>query len=139
MSQGNAKKGASAPENRKKNTWFKPGTSGNPGGRPKSAQISACVRARLEEGIAQEIADGWIDLALNSKGIAKARSIEAICDRMEGKAVQGFRLEPPMGEDTIRRITELATLLLDEKPVPILQADTLTNMRLGLPPALESE
>jgi hypothetical protein len=70
---------------------FKPGESGNPHGRPKSAEISKALRTKLAAEIslprigrtyAEQLVDKWVALGL--KGNAAA--IAAIADRAEGRA-----------------------------------------------------
>ena len=70
---------------------FKPGQSGNPGGRPKAKLITQAYRELLEEldpkerkTLAQQIARKVIDQAL--KGNLAA--VKEVADRTEGKSVQ---------------------------------------------------
>jgi hypothetical protein len=75
---------------RTKDGRFRPGESGNPGGKPKTKTLSKAYRQRLEEvnpsdpagrSFAECIAEVMIKLALNGHVPA---AIE-ICDRCEGK------------------------------------------------------
>jgi hypothetical protein len=76
---------------------FKPGQSGNPGGRTKSKELSAAYRRKLEQLIendpkgrtfAELIADALINEAIKGKVPAAAE----IADRTEGKPAQSITL-----------------------------------------------
>ena len=94
----------SLPENRRKTgeanlergaqTRFKPGQSGNPGGRPRTAKISEACRTKLASLIpgdvqrrtyAQAIADKLVQLALKGD----IRAAQELADRAEGKPGHG--------------------------------------------------
>ena len=78
---------------------FPPGTSGNPGGRPKGKRISETIRAYLlrphpDDPDGHSIGDviGW-RLAARAAGIStgplgNARMLELLLDRVDGKARQ---------------------------------------------------
>lgn len=52
-------------QNIKQDTKFKPGVSGNPGGRPKgAASITSALKRKVLEGEADTVADNLIKLAL---------------------------------------------------------------------------
>ena len=70
---------------------FRPGQSGNPGGRPKSKQITQAYQELLEtvdrksgKTLAQIIAENIVKEALNNNLAA----VKEITDRTEGKAAQ---------------------------------------------------
>ena len=103
-------------------TQFKAGSEwrGNPGGRPKSKLISEALRKMLAEveesgdkSGAERLAAQLISIATGSKAKpgSAVRAIEAIADRVEGKAVQGFRLEQPMDDNTAQRILDISLRL----------------------------
>jgi hypothetical protein len=90
-----------SPENRRKRggidpkigraTQFKPGQSGNPGGRPKTLPITEHLRevlSRLDKKTGKEIAllmaEKAVDLAKNGS----IHHLREIADRVEGKPVQ---------------------------------------------------
>lgn len=91
-SSGRASDGTFAPGNRH---GFQPGQSGNPAGRPKSALVSAALRAQLQEPapdaaitLAEKVAATLLQQCL--KGNVKA--IKEVMDRTEGKARQPVEL-----------------------------------------------
>jgi hypothetical protein len=69
---------------------YKPGESGNPGGRTKCAEISAALRAKLKSEFslpragrtyAEKLVDEWVEQGLGGNTAA----IAAIADRAEGR------------------------------------------------------
>jgi hypothetical protein len=69
---------------------FKKGQSGNPGGRPKCAEISAALRAKLKSETtrklkgrtyAEKLVDEWVEQGLDGN----VSAISAIADRAEGR------------------------------------------------------
>lgn len=67
---------------------FKPGQSGNPGGRPKGKSLTALLRERLDEvdpatgkTIAEMVVEGWINAARDGN----VPAIKEALDRTEGK------------------------------------------------------
>ena len=85
------------------NQW-KPGQSGNPGGRPKYKPISDKIREILEsdytadgesyaEHIAQEIIKELLDKAGNLKHGFNTALLKEILDRSEGKVTDTHRIE----------------------------------------------
>lgn len=103
-----------------KATQFKPGQSGNPGGRPKRKIISEalkdeladCVRRGDETG-AMAIAKAMVEKAC--RGDVPAATF--VRDTTEGKPVQAVRVEAEMDEATARRLFDLAERLLGEAPL----------------------
>lgn len=86
---------------------WKPGESGNPAGRPKSATLSEAYRARLNEvdpddphgrSFMDVIADRIVARA--AKGLVKAAT--ELADRTEGKAPQSLSLSGPGGAPLAR-------------------------------------
>src|SRR3954451_23884806 len=77
-------------ENRQPNGRFRPGQSGNPGGRPAGRGIGAVLRDKLDDGYgdgstpAQRIADVLIRLAVGGD----VRAIALVFDRTEPKPVR---------------------------------------------------
>jgi len=100
---------------------FKPGQSGNPGGRPKGTGISAYLRklgrqkttvtvngkertVTTNEAIARSI----IDLALDPKSKYHIEAIKIYLDRTEGKAVDTVIQQLDLsGGAIVPRLTEL--------------------------------
>jgi len=89
-------------ENKKKHTlpeaakpyMFKPGQSGNPGGRPKGRSISAAMKALLNEvdpktkkQLAEKLAQSIIKGAHKNPSFANI-----VLDRTEGKVIQDIRV-----------------------------------------------
>lgn len=67
---------------------FKPGQSGNPGGRPKGKSLTALLRERLDEvdpatgkTIAEMVVEGWVNAARDGN----VPAIKEALDRTEGK------------------------------------------------------
>ena len=89
-----------------KATQFKPGQSGNPGGRPR-AIISYWLRHELEaldpetqQAVAQRLVRVLVDKAL----AGDVRAIQVIAERMEGKPMQREDTDPAAKE--IRVVVE---------------------------------
>jgi len=85
MPHGPSKEHKASPENRRKTGEanlahgepfrFKPGQSGNPGGRPRSARLSEAYRAKLESDV---------------PGDSRGRTyVEAIADALARRALKG--------------------------------------------------
>lgn len=83
---------------------FKPGQSGNPGGRPKGLSITARLRALLEKGEingepikgGQQVADLVAESIVKQAISGNAPLIKELLDRTEGKVPD--RLAGPDGE-----------------------------------------
>ena len=86
--------------NRAVNGRFRPGQSGNPGGRPAGKTIGAVLRDKLDEADAdghtpaERIANTLIGLAVGGD----VRAIGLIYDRVEGKPRQSVALDMGTGE-----------------------------------------
>jgi hypothetical protein len=110
----------STPENRRKTgkqipgsevTRFKPGQSGNPGGRPKTAPLSQACRELLADSVpndregrtyAQAIAQ-----TLGEKALAgDIRAAQELADRAEGKARQSIEIEHTALRKAFERLNE---------------------------------
>jgi len=106
----------SPPENRRKTAEanlargqtfrFKPGQSGNPGGRPRTAKLSEACRAKLASPIpgdpesrsyAEAIADKLALLALRGD----IRAAQELADRAEGRPSQ---MAPPAEQNGVKYI-----------------------------------
>ncbi len=84
---------------------FKPGTSGNPGGRPKgSAGFAERIRKATKEGA--DLVAVAISIALNEKepGVARMRAVEYLTDRMVGKALEKVELTGAEGGAIVYRV-----------------------------------
>ena len=89
-------------------TQFKPGESGNPGGRPSGRSITKILRERMEyaptarpkpKTIKEALADALIDEALDGD----ASHAGLILDRTEGKVKDVLKLE---GERTMPNLSD---------------------------------
>lgn len=110
---------------------YKPGESGNPGGRPRMGALARACRAMLERPVpgdrqgrtyAQQIAERLADLALKGH----TPSIRELADRAEGRAGQSLEIETrrtdagdvPLGAFAIES---------QEDATPELQAEALDS------------
>jgi hypothetical protein len=131
--------GSAAPENRRRTGEgavrggekhrFKPGQSGNPGGRPKTGALTRAFRAVLEQPVpgdrqkrtyAQAIAERLVDLAMRGH----LQAVRELGDRAEGRTVSSVQL------------TDL--LVEDERPGPVrvdFNAEVCTEELQGQPTA----
>lgn len=72
-----------------RNTQFKPGQSGNPGGRPKgslTARLRAALRRPRDSGVgdkADQVIDTLIDMAITDRDF---KALAYLYDRIDGKA-----------------------------------------------------
>jgi hypothetical protein len=111
-----ARESKASPENRRKTAEanlargqafrFKPGQSGNPGGRPRTAKLSEACRAKLASSIpgdpesrsyAEAIADKLAQLALKGD----IRAAQELADRAEGRPSQ---MVPPAEQNGVKVI-----------------------------------
>jgi hypothetical protein len=77
-------------------TRFKPGQSGNPGGRPKNL-----VTNQLRELLTEDKAQGILEKLI---GMAQAGNLQAaqyIIDRLDGKPVQALEHSGPEGKPIV--------------------------------------
>jgi hypothetical protein len=98
-------------------TQFKPGRSGNPGGRPKRKLITECFQRILEKPVpgddkgrtyADQIAFAIVSEAINGN----VRAAIEIADRVEGRAKQALEIVDDVDvtksrEELIARMTQL--------------------------------
>lgn len=88
---------------------FKPGVSGNPGGRPKSKRMTAAYIRYLE----QEDPNGETGADLIAQAIcdrAKSGDVRAaslIADRTEGKPPQAIKIEDERRTTSVERVEEI--------------------------------
>ena len=81
------------------NQW-KPGQSGNPGGRAKGKSITAELRKLLDKGtLAEDIAQVLINLAKDKGFKGNIPALKELLDRVDGKVLDTHRIET--GEVTI--------------------------------------
>lgn len=110
---------------------FKPGQSGNPGGRPKSAELSTALRAKLKSDTTRKLksrtyAEKLCDELVEQGLLGNVSAIVAIGDRTEGKPA--------------------VTILDDGRPDAVqllIEGMTRESARIGhpegwMPPLLES-
>ena len=60
---------------------WKPGQSGNPGGRPKSQYISEALRRALQEGDADDLANILLGLCRTARQSVKLAALREVADR----------------------------------------------------------
>lgn len=81
-------------------TQWKKGTSGNPGGRPRSRLLSEALRSRLAEvkpsdpasrTYAEVVADNLVEITC-SEGPGAVHAANEIADRIEGRAPQSIQI-----------------------------------------------
>jgi hypothetical protein len=70
---------------------FKPGQSGNPGGRPKSADANALIRAAFEEK-GDGVVRALYALATDPDKRLRLAAIREVLDRVLGQAKQGLEI-----------------------------------------------
>jgi len=96
-------------------TRWKKGSSGNPGGRPKSRLLSEALRNRLAEAKpddpahktwAEAIAANLIEIAASKSSNAIAAASE-VCDRAEGRPAQRVQISDFMADIQSRSNEEL--------------------------------
>jgi len=111
-----------APDNQAPNRTeagtFAPGTSGNPGGRPKgTVSLRARLRARLtQEGrtgadLADELLDELLQIALRRRKMSARTRLAALTflfEQLDGKAIQSVEVSDPRAERMDDFISTLA-------------------------------
>lgn len=94
-------------------TQFKPGVSGNPGGRPKTRPFADALRAELEAAGD----DGEVLRLIAAKLIEDAKSgnlaaVKELADRLDGKPAQQIAMDARISgmthEDWLEALEELA-------------------------------
>ena len=100
---------------------YKPGESGNEGGRPKGTSITAELRKIVErDGKAQEVAQALVDMATDKHNRAQLPAIQTTLERTDGKVpdiklIKGLVVSIT-GDDIAKlsqQILDAETLLLD--------------------------
>lgn len=102
MPQNRHKTGFNGPAGAGKATRFKPGQSGNPGGRPKMKPWTAAIQERADLPVSKDdsraalraVVEKLFEMAL----AGDLAAIREIIDRSEGKAVQGIEIAGPSGD-----------------------------------------
>ena len=105
--------------------WIPPGTTRNPGGRPKSAKIiSDELRKLLDKGNGKKIAAELIRLSTEAKeSSVRVKASELILDRMEGKPLQAIQVSQTLDENTARRLVEIGAMLQHIIPSQVATID----------------
>jgi len=108
------------PDAAKPYRWKKGGPSPNPGGRPRTAQISQALRAALEGGKADELALVLLELAAGRKkgSTVQVAALREIADRTEGKPHQSVEVDAKFNESLAERIAEARKRVLRESDTP---------------------
>ena len=106
------------PEAAKPYRWKKGGPSPNPGGRPKTAHISQALRAALECGEAEKLADVLVAPATGQKkGTAvQIAALREIADRTEGKAHQTVEVDANFNSSLAERIAAARKQIAASQP-----------------------
>lgn len=79
------------PQNRPtrgKDTRFKPGVSGNPGGRPKTTPVTNIFKELLEDAETRQLIKNRIRKTLTEKGMAGVLLLKEGTERIEGKLTE---------------------------------------------------
>jgi len=116
MTNQSAREPRSSPENRRKTGEanlargeahrFKPGQSGNPGGRPRTAKLSEASRAKLAAPVpgdpeGRTFAEAIVDSLARSALKGDIRAAQELADRAEGRPSQ---MSPPAEEKGVKVI-----------------------------------
>jgi hypothetical protein len=110
---------------------WKPGQSGNPGGRPRKSLVDEVAKAVLEENI-----DGikaQMKATLTSNGMAGVLLLKEIFERVGGKVTQGIELSGSVNamtdDEILSRLASLLNVTLDVNPeiARLPQPDTITT------------
>lgn len=109
--------------------WFKPGQSGNPAGRPKSA------KSRISEGFLKDMADAWeaegaraIAAVIKDKPEVFLRVAADLLPKEATLTVNHF--DTMTDEQIIRRLTQISDLakpILARMPLPTDDTGTATS------------
>jgi len=113
---------------------FKPGESGNPGGRPKSAVLSAALRAKLKSDVVKKLtsrtfAEKLCDKLVEEGLDGNVNAIVAIGDRTEGKPAVTMSVNE--GADGIKTLIEICHAKYNELE-PTEDDDDLPQLTEGL-------
>ena len=104
-------------------TRWKKGSSGNPGGRPKSRLLSEALRSRLAEvkpgdpasrTYAEVVAENLIEIAC-SEGLGAVHAASEIADRLEGRSRQCSEVGDFMADLRSRSDEELQVFLSNNR------------------------
>ncbi len=87
-----------------KATQFKPGQSGNPGGRPKETPITDALRAALSDPSELE---KFIRAVLKKANKGDVKAFQAVSDRVEGKPAQAVTLGGADGGPIVFRLERI--------------------------------
>ena len=77
---------------------FKPGQSGNPGGRPKKLPITEIYNELLEEGVTKSDIKKAMRALIKGKSQASVQALKEMADRVEGKPTERLELTGADGE-----------------------------------------
>ncbi len=73
---------------------FKPGESGNPGGKVAGKSITAELRKLIESGTtAEELAKVLLDLAKSKQGRSQLQALQEVLNRTDGKVMDTHKIE----------------------------------------------
>jgi hypothetical protein len=105
------------PEAAKPYRWKKGGPSPNPGGRPKTAHISAALRTALESGDADELACVLLALASGRKKgtTVQIAALREIADRTEGRPHQTVAVDASFNSSLAERIAAARKQILGDR------------------------
>src|SRR5262249_31396923 len=107
---------------------FKPGQSGNAGGRPRTRLLSQELRERMAAGGAQQLADWLWDMARSAKrDTHRLEAIEQIASRGEGKPVTPVFVHEEISEKTARQLIQIASAI--KGYLPTLDAEVIEDRK----------
>jgi len=87
-----------------KATQFKPGQSGNPGGRPKETPITDALRQALSDPAELE---RFISAVIKKAKKGDVKAFQAVSDRIEGKPAQALNLGGADGGPIVFRLERI--------------------------------
>ena len=115
-----------APENKPKSTLtpemveaqWKPGQSGNPGGRPKKKPITELYEKMLADPVLLDAIEDAVKKAVSKGSMAMVLQLKEMAERVEGKITQPIEATVNVSAtETVRKVRErIAQLKADRQP-----------------------
>ena len=86
---------------------WKPGESGNPGGRPQGKSITAELRKLLDKGTTSEdLAEILLDIAKTKHGRSQLQALQEVLNRSDGKVPDTHRIESDIPVNITYKLVE---------------------------------